>query len=495
MQKLLTFLIAIFMVFSGANLAHAADAPEFTVTTTPDTSEFGFWISAAGTFTIDWGDGSAVQTIEKSDITNTWYSHTYSTTQSYTIGISGDATAYSTDNDLAAISFYDYYNGFQGKVAAISGRLTAVFPTLSDGTGPRFNYTFRGCTSLTSIPGDLFAGITSGVEYMFEYTFSRCTSLTSIPGELFASIKGPGATRMFSSTFSGCTSLTSIPGDLFAGITSGADGMFASTFHRCTSLTSIPGDLFAGITSGASYMFQYTFSNCTSLTSIPGDLFASIQGPGAGSMFSNTFSDCSSLTSIPGDLFKNITTGAEGMFFETFRYCTSLTSIPGDLFKNITTWADGMFFYTFWGCSSLTGYVNGNTFTVPADGYGDMYLDTFYGADNMMKTCPENTYAVPKPSSSWTVAVCNKCPENSTSPADSQSIDACVCDAGYESDGAGNCVMPRCDTSVRIGGVSIPMYKEPQTEKALAIPCGDDMCYIGVIPDETIPHKYYIHAE
>ncbi len=492
MQKLLTFLIAIFMVFSGVNAAYSADnaetpTPEFTVTTTPDTSEFGFFISAAGTFTIDWGDGT-VETFTKGvtgnaswDNYGTWYSHTYDTTQSYTIGISGDATAYHTDEHTAAIRFYRSFGGFHAKIASISGSLGKIFGNLSDGTRPRFYYTFSGCTSLTSIPGGLFAGITSGAYEMFAYTFEDCTSLTSIPGDLFAGITS-GADYMFSSTFRDCTSLKSIPGDLFASIQGPvAEHMFSSTFNGCTSLKSIPGDLFAGITSGAEGMFGGTFYGCTSLTSIPGDLFAGIT-TGVDFMFSMTFSYCTSLTSIPGELFAGITSGADYMFDYTFNGCTSLKSIPGDLFASIQgPGAVGMFRSTFEGCSSLTGYVGGNMFTVPADGYGNMYYGTFYGASKMDTVCPAGTYAVPKPDPNWTVAVCLPCPAGTVSPADSQSIDACV--------------IERCDISIMSStGVVIPTYPNPRTTPSIAIPYGDSACYVDVETD-TESSKYYILAE
>ena len=214
--------------------------PEFTLTTTPNTSSFGFKISAAGEFVVDWGDGT-VETITKSDTTNTTYTHNYDTAGAYTIGIGGQATAYNTSTITAAISFY--VNSSQSKIASIDGSLGAIFGTLSSDTNnqPRFYYTFYNATNMTcSIPSDLFAGISGApAEDMFASTFSGCSGLTgAIPDGLFVGISGAPASAMFDSTFHDCSGLTSIPENLFGNISGTAkSSMFYETFYNCTSLT------------------------------------------------------------------------------------------------------------------------------------------------------------------------------------------------------------------------------------------------------------------
>ena len=70
------------------------------------------------------------------------------------------------------------------------------------------------------------------------YCFSACTSLTSIPDNLFANC--PNVTN-FPWCFSGCTILTSIPENLFANNTKVTD--FRYCFSRCTGLTGyVPKD-------------------------------------------------------------------------------------------------------------------------------------------------------------------------------------------------------------------------------------------------------------
>ena len=334
----------------------------FTATTSSDTSSFSFKISAAGEFWVDWGDGSDIQVITKADTTNQTISHTYATAAAHNVRLGGLATAYTTSTYTAAISFnVDAYKP-NTNLAKISGSLGAIFPTLSDGSQPRFNQTFYKCANLTSIPENLFAGISGApAQSMFSSTFSGCTGLTSIPENLFAGIKGAPASSMFGGTFGDCTGLTSIPENLFAGIKGApASYMFDGTFNGCSGLTgSIPEKLFAGISGApAQSMFGYTFVGCTGLTSIPANLFVGIKGAPADSMFRSTFYGCTGLTSIPANLFVGIKGApADSMFGTTFANCTGLTGeIPLGLFGNLSgAPAHNMFDSTFYKCSGLTG--------------------------------------------------------------------------------------------------------------------------------------------
>ncbi|MBR4859839.1 MAG: hypothetical protein IKV10_00895, partial [Alphaproteobacteria bacterium] len=225
----------------------------------------------AGEFTVDWGDGT-IETINKTNTDNKMYHHVYGTAGAYTIGLSGQATAYNPSVTVAAISFNtsSVYN--TQKIASIDGSLGAIFGTLSSGAQkqPRFFGTFRNATNMTSIPAKLFTGISGApAPYMFAFTFDGCSGLTgAIPDGLFAGISGAPADHMFSSTFSGCSGLTSIPENLFAGISGApASYMFNCTFYGCSGLTSIPDGLFGDLSGTSnSSMFAYTFSHCSGLT-------------------------------------------------------------------------------------------------------------------------------------------------------------------------------------------------------------------------------------
>jgi hypothetical protein len=369
----------------------------FSVTLTEISAGTSFLvkISASGTFTVDWGDGTTVETITKSDTTNTSYYHTYASAGNYVIQFSGTATGYNTSNSIAAISFANAT--YRTKMTQIAGSLGAIFPTI-DTVSPRFYYTFQGCTGLTSLPAELFSGITGApVQSMFNNTFMGCTGLTGpIPAELFSGITGAPAPQMFNSTFSNCKGLTSIPAGLFAGLSGdAAPYMFQYTFSKCTGLTTLPSGLFAGISGApAAYMFNGTFANCTGLTgTIPAGLFAGITGAPAEYMFRGTFDKCTGLTSLPSGLFSGINGApATRTFDETFNGCTGLTgSIPSGLFGTFTGAPVAyMFDSTFYGCTGLTTIEDGiwDVSEVTNTNITGMFSNMFTGCTNITSASP-----------------------------------------------------------------------------------------------------------
>ena len=338
---------------------------KFFITTISNTTSFKFYISAAGEFYVDWGDGTRNK-ITRTNTQELEYSHNYSTAGTYTIKIGGKATAYNTASNTPAIGFSRIiYTHYAYNIASIDGSLGAIFGTLADGSQPRFYETFSGAYNMTgSIPANLFTGISGApASYMFYETFFDCRGLTgAIPDGLFAGISGAPASSMFSGTFHGCRGLTSIPSDLFAGISGApASFMFRGTFSGCSGLTgAIPDGLFGNLTGApADSMFGGTFQGCSHLTgAIPDGLFGNLSGAPASSMFSRTFYACSGLTgAIPDGLFAGISgKPASSMFYGTFSGCSGLTSIPENLFGNISgTAQDYMFRQTFYNCTSLTG--------------------------------------------------------------------------------------------------------------------------------------------
>ena len=376
----------------GGNIQTTTDAcrpiPEFSIITTfmDAGTEFSFKISAAGEYTIDWGDGN-VESIVKTDTEDMTFSHTYTSGGVHTIGIGGDATEYYTSpngsSEQPAISFENNTN-----VAKLVGSLGAIF---GGSATSMFNRTFANCTSLTEIPENLFSGQRSGADRMFYGTFSGCTSLTEVPANLFSGITD-SAEYMFYYTFDGCTSLTKIAGNPFPNLTGNAPGMFNQTFSNCTLLNNIPKDLFAGVSGSATDMFDYTFANCTSLTNIPKELFSGISG-GAEGMFNHTFHNCTSLVDIPATLFSGINTSAYQMFNQTFRNCTSLTEIPGTLFQNIKgESAQEVFSGTFANCTSLTSIPNGLFKNITGKPAEYAFYGVFYECTNLTGTVPVDLF-------------------------------------------------------------------------------------------------------
>ena len=274
-------------------------------------SEYGISLSAAGTFYIDWGDGTT-ETIKKTDTELTDHLHDYGTKSGvFTIRIGGKATDYNDNGSGASIGFINGISicaNIKNGISSIDGSLGAIFNTLPDGSQPRFSRLFEGCYQLTgTIPENLFAGISGApASYMFYQTFYGCSGLTgAIPDGLFAGISGAPASYMFYQTFRDCSGLTSIP-----------DGLFGN-------LSGAP----------AEWMFASTFSGCSGLTSIPENLFGNISGPAQSNMFFNTFSNCRSLTGpsarINGQYLYEI--WSVTWFWYTYHYCTGLSdyaSIP-----------------------------------------------------------------------------------------------------------------------------------------------------------------------
>lgn len=259
---------------------------KFEVTTIkPLDHKFEFFMSAKGTFYVDWDDGP-VQTIPRTDTTETRYYHNYpypanDEVKTYKIRFGGVATGYSDVKDTAALRFHntagDSMNYRPLNVHGVSGSLAKLFPQLHGtdlASTPQFYQTFMSTKRLKEIPEGLFDGLTGG-ERMFYQTF-YASAITNIPDGLFRSITR-GAPYMFVSTFNNCDGLTEIPPALFSGIKTGAPRMFASTFNDCNNITSIPENLFNNITSTAQSMFYRVFNDCSSLGGyIPRSTFAGL---------------------------------------------------------------------------------------------------------------------------------------------------------------------------------------------------------------------------
>ena len=184
---------------------------------------------------------------------------------------------------------------------------------------------FSGCTTLESIPNNLFKAYASDSRVFFTSVagmFSGCTSLKSVPMGLLKDLRITGT--YCDGFFSGCESLESIPSDIIQGREFTIFNYFC---ENCTALKEIPSGLFSGFSQASE--FREAFEGCTSLKSIPADLF---DGCSSASDFYRTFRDCSGLTSIPSNLFHGIPSDQEYLSFEeTFYRCTSVTSSVPEL--------------------------------------------------------------------------------------------------------------------------------------------------------------------
>lgn len=299
----------------------ACHCDTFTLTTTPLTAnyEMSFMMSAAGIFGVDWGDGTPIETINRTNNTDsaTTYSHTYTSAGTYTIGLCGTPTAYhipgTADKPPVTDSTISFSTTSKNKIASIGGRLGALFPTLNNGATdtdfPRFYKTFQECTAITSIPEDLFVGVTGFAKDMFRETFDRCSGITTIPSNLFSGAYG-GAKFMFRSVFNLCTSLTEMPEDLFKNITHAYEGQFKYAFYGDKAMSGyIPPSTFGGLIANgsptATNMWDEAFTGGTTLaTSCDGFTGMSEFTTGYKSLWNNKVS-CQPMTCPSGKMLIN----------------------------------------------------------------------------------------------------------------------------------------------------------------------------------------------
>ena len=283
--------------------------------------------TVANGVTIDWGDGSATETLSGTGNVNT--SHTYASIGDYVISLAvadGCTLKLGHNSTLCVMGA----TGNNGKVYC--NMLQKV--EIGSGTTSTGSYAFAYCYSLASIT------IPNNVTSIGSYALAYCYSLTSItiPNSV---------TSIGSNAFNGCYSLASI--SIPNGVISSCDYAFTYCYSLTSitipnSVTSIGSEAFGGCYSLASITIPNSvtsigikaFSSCYSLASIT--IPNSVTSIG-----SNAFTSCSSLASItiPNSVTSiavSIFTSCYGMTFYDF---TSHTSVPTltntSAFKNIPT--------------------------------------------------------------------------------------------------------------------------------------------------------------
>ena len=216
--------------------------------------------TVANGVSIDWGDGSAAETLAGTGNVNT--SHTYAEAGDYVVSLMPQEGCTLSFSDGSSSNCVMGSTGNNGKVYC--NMLQEVY--IGDGVTSISDRAFDTCYSLASIT------IPTGVASIGKNAFSNCCSLASmtIP---------TGVTSIGNNAFQSCYSLANIT--LPTGVTSISDGAFQS----CYSLASIT------IPTGVTYIYGFAFFNCYSL--------ASITIPtGVASIGKNAFSNCYSLASM-----------------------------------------------------------------------------------------------------------------------------------------------------------------------------------------------------
>jgi hypothetical protein len=326
--------------------------------------------TVANGVTIDWGDGSATQTLSGTGNRNT--SHTYAEIGEYTIslnpssgctlGLGYNSSSYcilgSTD-----ITRRIYCNMLQA--VEVGNNVTSIG-----------NYAFNSCYSLSSIV------IPDGVTSIGNRAFNTCYSLSSI-------VIPESVTSIGDYAFYACYSLSSIV--IPESVTSIGD----YAFHSCYSLSSIV--IPESVTSIGNYAFGYCYSLSSivipdSVTSIGDNAFyycyslSSIVIPdGVTSIGKNAFNTCYSLSSV------DIPDGVTSIGIYAFHYCYSLSSVV--IPESVTSignyafnYCYGMAFYDFSQCTSVPTLGGTSVFSnIPSDCkivVPDALYDTWIAATN-----------------------------------------------------------------------------------------------------------------
>ncbi len=284
-----------------------------------------------GKMTVDWGDGSELESYESRRA-----AHTYAQPGLYTIVISGE--------DIHNLEFSDGSH--------VCPELKRIHSWGNMGYKNAANMC-KGCVNLESIPSDVagsFADVGS-----FIAAFLGCEKLSEIPAGLF---RHAVEAKKFSNCFRYTTSLSAIPEDLFANsplaeefyytfygagtdfkINDEALKINAGDYHTSYpaeleqsiadgKLRSVPAALFSSCPNAT--RFEYLFA-ATAIETIPETIFAANSKV---ENFQGTFYACMNLQSIPAKLMEKATAALNIKYL--FAGCVSLTEIPVAMFENCT---------------------------------------------------------------------------------------------------------------------------------------------------------------
>ena len=196
---------------------------QYTITNSGTTFE----LRDSGTvnYQVEWGDGSAVETVTTNN-----KSHTYASSGTYAVKL--DTTG--------SYRPYYYLNGNEDQI-------TAVLIDASANLGTNLFGAFAGANNMTSFscPSSVTATVTS-----FQRAFWVCSSLTSFP------VIDTSNGTIFERTWRQ-SGLTSFPSLDFSSATT-----FSAAWYNCQSLATIPSGLFNSTGTLAANAFSAAFAIC-----------------------------------------------------------------------------------------------------------------------------------------------------------------------------------------------------------------------------------------
>ena len=277
----------------------------FQITTTTANTVFTCPITDYGgltpQLTINWGDSSTSPLITSSSSVNRI--HTYVSSGTYTITITGLMPGFQVNNNL----------GIRSLITSIIQFGTVGLRTLN----------FYGCINITSIPSSASLSAVGGYDGLNEIisfsNFMNGTSITSIPSDMFDF--SPNVTS-FASAFALISTITTIPTGLFDNVPLVTS--FASCFFACANLTTVPLTLFdqnINVTS-----FSGTFRNSRAIVDVLQFTYNT-----AVTTFTNLYNMSSTSNALSGtapELWNRVPTPAGTNAFNNCINLTNFASIP-----------------------------------------------------------------------------------------------------------------------------------------------------------------------
>lgn len=293
-------------------------------------TDITFNICVNGTVTVNWGDGTAYDTLTGTDLTVKQWTpvHNYTFPGDYIIKltVNGEAQLEESFSKLKSKQLRNSISKIEIGTNIIIGYdafyfcsslLNVTIPSSITSLG---EYAFDCCHSLLSVT------IPSGVETLEEGTFYECLSILNITIP-------KSVTYLSSDVFELCASLQSIT--LPDSIT-----RIGGDFGKCSSLSNII------IPSGVTQIRRYTFQDCVLLSSVT--IPDTVTKIGA-----YAFQGCASLSSI------TIPVGVTIIEDYAFQDCVSLSNIIIPDNNHITSIGK----YAFLNCSLLLDIINTNQMT------------------------------------------------------------------------------------------------------------------------------------
>jgi surface protein len=317
--------------------------------------------TSAGTYTVDWGDGSSPQTYASGTQAN--YRYTYASISSSTLSTRGYKQVIVTvtpttanlltidlqkkNNDTSYIVSGTLVNGFVTNwldidlggpnltsvvlTAALAGPTVIVSMSLLEQIAIRsvansytdFSKIFYNAIALRSVPMLPLTRVTTLAD-----AFNQCFSLTEIPP--FSTYTSTANITSIQTTFRNCFSLTDVSeltNGNYANVTTIID-----TFNGCRSLKTIPYFNTSKVTS-----MLRSFANCNGLLSV-----ANLNTSNVSNM-SLMFNGATLISNVPNfDTIRAVDMGS------MFAGCTTLTAAPNLNMSNATSISA-----MFSGCTSL----------------------------------------------------------------------------------------------------------------------------------------------